>query len=49
MTISTSPIEFPLTILGAGIFLNDDEEIKMAQECLDGMDFNEDDGNFGID
>ncbi|KIM39447.1 hypothetical protein M413DRAFT_446950 [Hebeloma cylindrosporum] len=33
----------------AGIFVNDDEEIKAAKECLEGMDFDKDDGNFGID
>lgn len=33
----------------AGIFVNDDEEIRAAKECLDGMDFEADDGNFGID
>lgn len=33
----------------AGIFVNDDEEIKAAKECLDGYDFEAEDGNFGLD
>ncbi|KAF8953974.1 hypothetical protein BDZ97DRAFT_1678437 [Flammula alnicola] len=33
----------------AGIFLNDDEEIDAARAALEGMNFEFDDGNFGID
>ncbi|PPQ84526.1 hypothetical protein CVT25_007618 [Psilocybe cyanescens] len=33
----------------AGLFINDDEEIKQARGHLDGMDLEADDGNFGID
>ena len=33
----------------AGIFVNDDEEIQAAKECLEGYEFEADDGNFGID
>ena len=33
----------------AGIFVDNDDEIKYARECLKGMDFMEDDGNYGID
>ncbi|KAF9473767.1 hypothetical protein BDN70DRAFT_908769 [Pholiota conissans] len=32
-----------------GICINADEEIEAARRCLDGIDFNADDGNFGID
>ncbi|KAF4615590.1 hypothetical protein D9613_012906 [Agrocybe pediades] len=33
----------------AGIFVDDDEEIRDARELLKDIDFEEDDGNFGID
>ncbi|KAF9544594.1 hypothetical protein CPC08DRAFT_649584 [Agrocybe pediades] len=33
----------------AGIFVDDDEEIAEARELLKGLDFERDDGNFGID
>lgn len=33
----------------AGIFVNNDEEIEAARECLGDYDFTADDGNFGID
>ncbi|KAJ7581912.1 hypothetical protein C8J56DRAFT_1029335 [Mycena floridula] len=33
----------------AGIFINDDDEIAAGRELLEGLDINEDDGNWGID
>ncbi|KAJ7572569.1 hypothetical protein C8J56DRAFT_875185 [Mycena floridula] len=33
----------------AGVFINDDDEIMAGRELLEGMDVDEDDGNWGID
>ncbi|KAJ7586418.1 hypothetical protein C8J56DRAFT_787482 [Mycena floridula] len=33
----------------AGVFVNDDDEITAGRELLQGLDVNEDDGNWGID
>ncbi|KAJ7579469.1 hypothetical protein C8J56DRAFT_1169753 [Mycena floridula] len=33
----------------AGIFINDDDKIMAGHELLEGMDVDEDDGNWGID
>jgi hypothetical protein len=33
----------------AGIYVNGDEELEAARSCLDDIDFEQDDGNFGID
>ncbi|GLB34620.1 hypothetical protein LshimejAT787_0201850 [Lyophyllum shimeji] len=33
----------------AGIFLNDDDELEQVKDVMEGFDFEEDDGNWGID